>query len=55
MCEGFPREMLLPGGCEAAADQVAGVFGFKANGNGMSQSKRHAGSALRALGSQSGG
>lgn len=45
MCERFSREMLLSGGCEAEAGQVAEDLSLEARGNGVSWSKRHAGSA----------
>lgn len=55
MCEGFSREMLLSGGCETEPGQVTEDFSLEARGNGMSWSKRRAGSAMGTLGPLTGG
>lgn len=55
MCEGFSREMLLSGGCETEPGQVTEDFSLEARGNGMSWSKRRAGSAMGSLGPLTGG
>lgn len=55
MCEGFSREMLLSGGCETEPGQVTEYFSLEARRNGMSWSKKCAGSALGTLGPLGGG
>lgn len=55
MYEGFSREMLLSGGCETEPGWVTGDFSLKARGNGMSWSKKHAGSVLGTPGLLTGG